>query len=166
MTPELTPLLTGFIGLGITILAVGVSLAALVVTLHIRSEKRTEARIDRLETELKREMAQMRAETNQRFESQEGETKRQFERQEGETKRQFEWQEGETKRQFERQEAETKRLFERQEDQTNQRFGEVKEQFAALDERIRGLEGGQARLAAELSLLKDLFTHFLRPEQP
>lgn len=144
MTPELTPLLTGFIGLGITILAVGVSLAALVVTLHIRSEKRTEARIDRLETELKREMAQMRVETNQRFES----------------------QEAETKRQFERQEAETKRLFERQEDQTNQRFGEVKEQFAALDERIRGLEGGQARLAAELSLLKDLFTHFLRPEQP
>ena len=155
MTPELTPLLTGFIGLGITILAVGVSLAALVVTLHIRSEKRTEARIDRLETELKREMAQMRVETNQRFESQEAETKRQFER-----------QEAETKRQFERQEAETKRLFERQEDQTNQRFGEVKEQFAALDERIRGLEGGQARLAAELSLLKDLFTHFLRPEQP
>ena len=155
MNPELTPLLTGFIGLGITILAVGVSLAALVVTLHIRSEKRTEARIDRLETELKREMAQMRVETNQRFESQESETKRQFER-----------QEAETKRQFERQEAETKRLFERQEDQTNQRFGEVKEQFAALDERIRGLEGGQARLAAELSLLKDLFTHFLRPEQP
>ena len=155
MNPELTPLLTGFIGLGITILAVGVSLAALVVTLHIRSEKRTEARIDRLETELKREMDQMRAETNQRFESQEAETKRQFER-----------QEAETKRLFERQEAETKRQFERQEDQTNQRFGEVKEQFAALDERIRGLEGGQARLAAELSLLKDLFTHFLRPEQP
>ena len=144
MSPELTPLLTGFIGLGITILAVGVSLAALVVTLHIRSEKRTEARIDRLETELKREMAQMRAETNQRFES----------------------QEAETKRQFERQEAETKRQFERQEDQTNQRFGEVKEQFADLDQRIRGLEGGQARLAAEISLLKDLFTHFLRPEQP
>ena len=144
MNPELTPLLTGFIGLGITILAVGVSLAALVVTLHIRSEKRTEARIDRLETELKREMAQMRVETNQRFES----------------------QESETKRQFERQEAETKRQFERQEDQTNQRFGEVKEQFAALDERIRGLEGGQASLAAELSLLKDIFTHFLRPEQP
>ena len=71
----------------------------------------------------------------------------------------------EVNQRFERQEAETKRQFERQEDQTNQRFGEVKEPFDALNERVRGLEGGQARLAAELSLLKDFFTHFLQRER-
>ena len=71
----------------------------------------------------------------------------------------------EVNQRFERQEAETKRQFERQEDQIGQRFGEVKEQFAALDEQVRGLERGQARLAAELSLLKDFFTHFLQRER-
>ena len=144
MTPDMTPILMGFIGMVVTMLAVGVSLAALIVTLSIRSEKRTEARIDRLEAELKREIAQLRAETNQRFERQEDQTKERFERLEDQTKEQFE----------------------RQEDQTNQRFGEVKEQFAALDERIRGLEKGQAQLAAELSLLKDLFTHLLPGNNP
>ena len=36
---------------------------------------------------------------------------------------------------------------------------ETKRLFEAMDVRIRGLENGQARLAAELSMLKDIFTH-------
>ena len=128
----MSPELIAIIGVGIALLTVQISIAGLLVTLMLQSEKRTNQRIDRLEDRVTREIQLFRAEVNQRFE---------------------------------RQEAETKRQFERQESQTEQRFGEVKEQFAALDERIRGLEGGQARLAAELSLLKDFFTHFLQRER-
>ena len=128
----MSPELIAIIGVGLALLTVQISIAGLLVTLMLQSERRTNQRIAQLEDRVIREIQLFRAEVNQRFE---------------------------------RQEAETKRQFELQENQTEQRFGEVKEQFAALDERIRGVEGGQARLAAELSLLKDFFTHFLQRER-
>lgn len=99
----MSPELIAIIGVGIALLTVQISIAGLLVTLMLQSEKRSNQRIDRLEDRITHELQQFRAET--------------------------------------------------------------KEQFAAMDERVRGLEQGQARLAAELSLLKDLFTHFLRPER-
>ena len=121
----MSPELIAIIGVGIALLTVQISIAGLLVTLMLQSEKRTNQRIDRLEDRVTREIQLFRAEVNQRFE---------------------------------READQTKQQFDRQEDQT-------KQQFDALNERVRGLERGQARLAAELSLLKDFFTHFLQRER-
>lgn len=143
----MSPELIAIIGVGIALLTVQISIAGLLVTLMLQSEKRANQRIDRLEDRITHELQLFRTEINQRFEHTETQTQQHFEH--GETQ---------TKQQFARQEDQTKQQFARQEDQ-------AKQQFDALNERVRGLEQGQARLAAELSLLKDLFTHFLRPER-
>ncbi len=41
----------------------------------------------------------------------------------------------------------------------DQMYGETNRRFDAQDERIRGLEHGQAHLAGQLDVLKDYFTH-------
>ena len=99
----MSPELIAIIGVGIALLTVQISIAGLLVTLMLQSERRTNQRLDRLEDRVIREIQLFRAET--------------------------------------------------------------KEQFTAMDERVRGLERGQSRLAAELSLLKDFFTHFLQRER-
>lgn len=167
-----------------TLLGAQVALAGMLALIMLQSEKRSVQRTERLGAELKGELAEMRSETTRqfervdaRFERMEAETKRQFEQAAAETKRQFERvddrferMETETKRQFEQAAAETKRQFEqaaaetkRQFEQVDERFdrmaAETKRLFEAMDVRIRGLENGQARLAAELSMLKDIFTH-------
>ena len=121
----MSPELIATIGVGIALLTVQISIAGLLVTLMLQSEKRTNQRIDRLEDRIAGELQLFRAEINRRFEHTETQTQQHFEH-------------GET---------------------------QATQQFDALNERVRGLEQGQARLAAEFSLLKDLFTHFLRPER-
>jgi len=163
-----------------TLLGAQVALAGMLALIMLQSEKRSVQRTERLGAELKGELAEMRAETKRqfervddRFERMEAETKRQFERvderferMEAETKRQFEQAAAETKRQFERVDdrfdemaAETKRQFEQVDERFDRMAAETKRLFEAMDVRIRGLENGQARLAAELSMLKDIFTH-------
>lgn len=149
-----------------TLLAAQVALAGMLALIMLQSEKRSVQRTERLGAELKGELAEMRSETTRQFERVEAETKRQFERvydrferMEAETKRQFEQAAAETKRQFERAAAETKRQFEQVDERFDRMAAETKRLFEAMDVRIRGLENGQARLAAELSMLKDIFTH-------
>ena len=134
MTPELTPLLNGFIVLGIAIFTVGAALGGLIITISIQSEKRTASRIDRLETELKQELAQMRAETNQRFARQEDQTKQQFQRMEDQTKQQFAALEARTNQRFE---------------QTDQRFNQIDLRFNQIDQRFNQTDQRFDQLQAE-----------------
>lgn len=180
MTPELTPLLNGFIVLGIAIFTVGVALGGLMITLFIQQEKRTAARIDRLETELKREMAQMRAETNQRFARQEDQTKQQLAELETRANQRFnqidqrfnqiDQRFSQTDQRFDQLQAETRRQFTELETRANQRFDQLqadtKRQFERVEDHLHSLAGGQGHLAGEISMLKDLFTHLFPGNNP
>ena len=142
MSPEMITI----IGVGIALLAAQLSVAGLLVTLMIQSEKRNIQRIDRLEDRMNRQFEQMQGEMNRRFEQMQGEMNRQFEQMQGEMNRRFD----------------------RLEDQTNQRFeqmqGEMNRRFDGQDERVRGLEQGQARLSGQFSELKDFLSHQSGPE--
>ena len=120
MSPEMITI----IGVGVALLAAQLSVAGLLVTLMIQSEKRNIQRIDRLEDRMNRQFEQMQGEMNRRFD--------------------------------------------RLEDQTNQRFeqmqGEMNRRFDGQDERVRGLEQGQARLSGQFSELKDFLSHQSGPE--
>ena len=113
--------------------------------------ERVYERFDQMEAETKRQFERV----YDRFERMEAETKRQFERVDD----RFDETAAETKRQFEQAAAETKRQFEQVDERFDRMAAETKRLFEAMDVRIRGLENGQARLAAELSMLKDIFTH-------
>ena len=131
MSPEMITI----IGVGVALLAAQLSVAGLLVTLMIQSEKRNIQRIDRLEDRMNRQFEQMQGEMNRRFEQMQGEMNRRFDR---------------------------------LEDQTNQRFeqmqGEMNRRFDGQDERVRGLEQGQARLSGQFSELKDFLSHQSGPE--
>ena len=120
--------------------------------------ERVYERFEQMETETKRQFERV----YDRFERMEAETKRQFERVDDHFERvdeRFDEMAAETKRQFEQAAAETKRQFEQVDERFDRMAAETKRLFEAMDVRIRGLENGQARLAAELSMLKDIFTH-------
>ena len=69
-----------------------------------------------------------------------------------EMNRQFELMQADMNRQFELMQADMDRKFELIQADMNRRFD-------AQDERIRGLELGQAHLAGQFDILKDYFTH-------
>ena len=73
-----------------------------------------------------------------------------------------------TNERFDQVESQTSQRFGQMRDEVNQRLDQIREEsnqrYKALDERIRGLEQGQAHISGELSALKDLFTHLPRRE--
>ena len=131
MSPEMITI----IGVGVALLAAQLSVAGLLVTLMIQSEKRNIQRIDRLEDRMNRQFEQMQGEMNRRFEQ----------------------MQGEMNRRFDRMEEQTNYRFDRMQTETNRRFD-------AQDERLRGLEQGQARLSGQFSELKDFLSHQSGPE--
>ena len=131
MSPEMITI----IGVGVVLLAAQLSVAGLLVTLMIQSEKRNIQRIDRLEDRMNRQFEQMQGEMNRRFEQ----------------------MQGEMNRRFDRMEEQTNYRFDRMQTETNRRFD-------AQDERVRGLEQGQARLSGQFSELKDFLSHQSGPE--
>ena len=126
------------IGVGVALLVAQLSVAGLLVTLMIQSEKRNIQRIDRLEYQMNRRFDQMQGEMNRRFDQMQGEMNRQFDQTQGEMNRRF--------------------------DAQDERIRALEQGQARIDERIRGLERGQAQLSNELSGLKDLITHSSRSE--
>ncbi len=75
MPMDTMALWVGFGGLGITMLTVGIALAGLLVNLMNQQERRSEARMDRLENqiaELRAENARQIAEVNQRLDGMDG----------------------------------------------------------------------------------------------
>ena len=184
----MSPELIAIIGVGIAMLTVQISIAGLMVTLMLQSEKRSNQRIDRLEDRITHELQLFRAETNQRFARQEDQTKQQFARMEDQTKQQFARMEDQTKQQlaeletrtnqrfnqtdqrFDQLQAETQRQFSELEARANQRFdqlqAETKRQFERVEDHLHSLAGGQGHLAGEISMLKDLFTHLFPGNNP
>ena len=137
MTPELPQ----FLATIIAVIGVGITLAALIVTLLNQQERRTNQRIDRLEERVDRGFEQLRAETNQ-----------QHEQLRAETNQQYEQLRVERDRQYEQLRAEMNRLYE-------QLRAEMNQGFAQQDVRIRNLEQGQAYMSGQFSELKDYFVH-------
>ena len=64
-----------------------------------------------------------------------------------------------TAAQIEQLRADTNRRFDQMQEEMNRRFDQMQERFDAQDERIRGLELGQAHLAGQFDILKDYFMH-------
>lgn len=74
---------------------------------------------------------------------------------ERQTRQQIDQLRADTNRRLDQMQEETNRRF----DQVQSRFDQVQSRFDAQDERIRGLELGQAHLAGQFDILKDYFMH-------
>ena len=155
MSPELIVIL----GVGIGLLTAMIALGALGVTLLGQSERRTALQIAQLREEMDRRFNDFYGEMNRRFD----ETNRRFDQQKSDTDCRFEELFGEMNRRFDQLYGEMNRRFDQQKGEIDRRFDQLYEEmnrrFDAQDERIRGLEQGQAHLAGQFDALKDYFTH-------
>ena len=136
----MSPELIGILGVGIGLLTAIVGWGALIVTLLVHFDKRTNQRIDRLEDRIDY--------LGGRIDHLGG----RIDRLEAEMNRRFELMQTEMNRRFELMQEEMNRRFELMQAEMNRRFDEQ-------DVRIRHLEQGQAHLAGQFSELKDYFTH-------
>lgn len=125
----MSPELIGILGVGIGLLTAIIAVAGLNLVQINNSERRTSMHIEQLRAEMNRRFDQMQEEMDRRSE---------------ETNRRFE----ETNRRLE----ETNRRLDQMQEEMNRRFD-------SQDERIRGLEMGQAHLAGQFDILKDHFMH-------
>ena len=164
MPMDATFQLVGFIGLGITMLGVGVGLAGLLINLMNQQEKRSEARLDRLEKQL----VEYRAENNQQLAEVRSEVGQRLAEVRDEVGRQLAEHRTEINQQLAEHQAEVSQRLAEHRAEINQQLAEfraeVGRQFEQMDGRLRGVEQGQAFLAGEISALKDFFTHQPRRE--
>ena len=177
MSPELITL----IGVGIALLTVQISAVGLLVILMIQSEKRINLQIsqlrtdmkegqDQLRTDLNRQHDQLRAEMKEgqdqlRADTKEGQDQLRADTKEGQDQLRADTKEGQDQlradmnRQYDQLRAEMKESHDQLRADLEQMRLANERQYHALDERVRGLEQGQGRLAGELSGIKDLITH-------
>ena len=64
-----------------------------------------------------------------------------------------------TNRRFDQMQEDMNRRFDQMQEENNRRFDQMQKRFDVQDERIRGLELGQAHLAGQFDILKDYFMH-------
>ena len=75
------------------------------------------------------------------------------------TAAQIEQLRADTNRRFDQMQEDMNRRFDQAQAENNRRFDQIQERLDAQDERIRGLELGQAHLAGQFDILKDYFMH-------